>query len=49
VHRPKNIFKQFRFSFVACHSKIPAFVLPGEFSNNLIKKREEKLNVLLSK
>jgi hypothetical protein len=34
--------------FVACHSKIPAFVLPGEFSNDLIKKREEKWNVLLS-
>jgi hypothetical protein len=38
-----------RALFVACHSKIPAFVLPDKFSNNLIKKREEKLNVLLSK
>ena len=35
--------------FVACHVKIPAFVLTDEFSNDLIKKREEKLNVLLSK
>jgi hypothetical protein len=35
--------------FVACYVKIPAFVLTDEFSNNLIKKRGEKLNVLLSK